>query len=762
MLRIYHLIATLLASCFLFYVHGAIIKGNVSSSDNNAVEYASVRISNQSGYLKGVTCNNDGAFTFPDMMQGEYELTVSCLGYTTESRVIKISSPDETLTLSFTLTQNDKMLDEVIIKADNVTLTKDGITIIPTKEQTTHAGNGYDLIRNLMIPGVNLDAMKGSVKAFGGDVALYIDGNKADSREIRQLKPSDVKRVEYIEAPTGKYAGENAVINFILKKQDSGGYIAIDALQRIGYNNSDYNLSMKYYDRNTQYTVFAGTDYTSIKGGEQTKNENIFFPDETVSRDYRLLESEKSTNSQYAQFRVRNKNDRRTLRATLNYVREGNPKENSLFSMTYKKRSQGQEVFQHTDSKGQKYTLGLSGSFNLTPKHYLEASASASLSRNDYNYLYNYTDNSVISNTTENLYNFHLNLTYRIGFHRGNAITFKLSDFYNVSSSDYIGNNTSWQHLWTSETILFGEYSHPLGNIGLLSISPGVSSQIYRLHGHDKVTNFAPRAQVMLSARPRQNQYTQLQAFFGNSFPELSMLTTARQQMDEFEVRTGNPELKQTRMCRAIAVYGIGTRFLNLQVAAIYNGATRMPMADFLFDNGVLVHTFSSDGKWNQVTATISATWTPSKKFNLQLTGGFMHNGYSGPYSLSTDCFYSSGQAAWYGGDFAINAFFESPQKLAGYDAVTTRTIWQYGLSCSWTKNNFRIEAGTKNPFSQKQFYRFTTVTPDYVCHEKQYLPENKQSLYLKLSYSLDFGKKTKHDKVNVDKHIDSGIIRTK
>ena len=40
-----------------------------------------------------------------------------------------------------------------------------------------------------MIPGVTVDAFKGSVSALGGKVSLYIDGMEADEREVRQLRP---------------------------------------------------------------------------------------------------------------------------------------------------------------------------------------------------------------------------------------------------------------------------------------------------------------------------------------------------------------------------------------------------------------------------------------------------------------------------------------------------------------------------------------------------------------------------------------------
>ena len=66
-----------------------------------------------------------------------------------------------------------------------------------------------------------------------------------------------------MDAPSGRYAGDNVALNFIMKKRTSGGYVALDAMQCIGYTNGDYNLAAKYFAGNTQYTLFTGTDYKS-------------------------------------------------------------------------------------------------------------------------------------------------------------------------------------------------------------------------------------------------------------------------------------------------------------------------------------------------------------------------------------------------------------------------------------------------------------------------------------------------------------------
>ena len=653
-------------------------------------------------------------------------------------------------------------LKEVTVKAKSVIRTPDGMILIPDREQTRHSASGYDLVRNLMIPGVSVNVAEGKVDALGGAVSLYIDGQPAEAREVRQLRPADVARIQYMETPTGRYAGDRTAINFILKKRDSGGYVGIDALQRIGYMGGDYNLSAKLYSGKTQYTLFSGTDYKSIHGAALTGDEIIMFPQSIIGREFATSDSKTVSNSQYAWFRVRNKNERRTLRATFNFVRSASPEDYSSSSLSYTGLETPLTVNADKCSKSRnfKYSLGLSGTFEFAKGHFMDVSASATASRNHYSYDYVENDSPVNSDTGEDYYNFSANVLYGMKFERGNSLVFKVSEFHNVSSANYSGANNSWQHLWSSETICFGQYSHPLWGKASVQVAPGFSAQLYRLHG-EKLTSFiGPRLQTVFAMQPARNQALQLQLVYGNSYPQLSMMTGAVQQVDLIQQRRGNPDLKHTRIAQATAVYGLGIGKVNLQAGGIFNGAWRLPVACYSIEGNMLVQSYRPNADWRQIDAYVSATWAPTSKFNIQLTGGYYYNGYFKDARLSAACWKASGQVAYYFGDFACNVRFETPRKFASYDLTVTRTPWLYGISLSWSHKALQIEAGADNPFLRRPLYRTALNTDIYRFDKTSYSPLNRSSAYVKVVWSVDFGKKTKHDPRNVDRNIDSGILK--
>lgn len=224
--------------------------------------------------------------------------------------------------------------------------------------------------------------------------------------------------------------------------------------------------------------------------------------------------------------------------------------------------------------------------------------------------------------------------------------------------------------------------------------------------------------------------------------------------------KKGNPNLKQTKLTTAMGVYGIGFKRLNLQAMLLYNGADDLPLPSYFIEKDMLVQTFDGNGIWRQLNGSLSATWTPSNIFNMQAGGGYMYNRYSRVADLSAACWYATLSANIYLKDFAIFLRGSTPQKALSLELETVKTIWQYSISATWSKGPFRAEVGFNNPFLKHPYYDMNILLPVYNSSSRRYSKTDSQSAYLKLSYYFDFGKKTKHDKVNIDKTINSGILK--
>ncbi len=270
------------------------VKGMVTDEHKEALAYTTVRLlRSDSTFVQGTVTDSIGCYRLENVQKGSYLLSFSSIGYEAKIYPFAVGGEDTEKVLPVVyLKENSVLLGEVEVKASSFIRQKDRVLIIPTEHQIKHASTGYDLLYNLMIPGMHVDTQKGSVNTLFGETTLYIDGQKADYKEVRALRPKDIEKIEYFEMPTGKYAGDKTSVNYILKKKNTGGYVALDGMQTIGYLGGDYNANLKVTHKNTNYTLFAGHSMEHNGGVRTDKKEIFYFPKQEISRTTHIDDAE--------------------------------------------------------------------------------------------------------------------------------------------------------------------------------------------------------------------------------------------------------------------------------------------------------------------------------------------------------------------------------------------------------------------------------------------------------------------------------------
>ena len=120
-----------------------------------------------------------------------------------------------------TLIAKADTLNGVVVTAKEIIRYDDHLLLYPNKKQRKHAANGFDVMKDMMLPGVTVDRNSGSISAMGAQAVLYMNGLPADVNDIKMLRPKDIERIEYYDAPRGKYTGHQLVVNFIAKNTDT-------------------------------------------------------------------------------------------------------------------------------------------------------------------------------------------------------------------------------------------------------------------------------------------------------------------------------------------------------------------------------------------------------------------------------------------------------------------------------------------------------------------------------------------------------------
>lgn len=114
-----------------------------------------------------------------------------------------------------------------------------------------------------------------------------------------------------------------------------------------------------------------------------------------------------------------------------------------------------------------------------------------------------------------------------------------------------------------------------------------------------------------------------------------------------------------------------------------------------------------------------------------------------------------------YLGDFSISPFVNFRNKVVNTISLDImETPINYGLECTFSKGNFFAELNVLSPFTNRIF-RKTYLNELYRYYSEEDLRTSSQFCNIKLSYTFDFGYNTKKVKQEVDKTINSSLLRS-
>lgn len=463
------------------------LSGRIIDKQNQAISAVTIRILDvDSIFIVGGVTDDNGVFQLNGVKEGNYILAVSCIGYINLFLNIEIPQTDYELP-AIVLEEDNVMLEGVTVTGSSFIQKKDHLLVIPDKQTIKHAFGGYDLLYNLMIPGLTVDRKKKTVTSIAGGATLYINGVEADMREIQALQPKDIERIEYYTLPTsGIFAGDAASVNYITKTYKTGGYITLDGEQTVGYTKGDYNVASKIAHENTSYTFFGGYNMKAYDGVEIEKNEELFLQDYTINRNTANEGAKYRGNQQYAQFKVNNDAKKHNLSALASFVRDATPHDdrNELLSYTGNENLSTQSTDKNND-ESLKGSINLNGTFHVNEQQFWKVRLNGAYTKNKYNRSYTEGEQLSLSNADEDLYSFDAQVAYNYQPNKNNIFYGRITHFHNITSSHYSGDYTSWQHLWKGESMFQLDYTHLFSEKIITMVGPGVSWLNYKLHGQE-------------------------------------------------------------------------------------------------------------------------------------------------------------------------------------------------------------------------------------------------------------------------------------
>ena len=656
-----------------------------------------------------------------------------------------------------------KDLGEVVVKSSYLTREGDHILAIPTKEQRKHAVTGYDLLSNLMIPGVSVERSTGRVTTPNGAATLYIDGREVDFREVQSLRPKDVSRVEYFDVPTGKYAKDAYAINIIMKPLNNGGYTQLDASQNVGYLYGDYNLISKFVTGTKSLNLWAGYSLKNPKSS-MDENETFIFPDYQLNRLQHYNNADNRQTEEYVQASISNRGRKYIwmLRGGMAWNASKNGVNNGMteYWKTAAAIKNGSILDINTRNKSYRPSVYFYGLHTFSNTKSLDYVFDGYYSRNDYDRLYNDDNVSFRSLVKEDYYYIKANANYSMAFSHRNRLAFSLYEFMRISDSEYIGTSAYNQNLHSSETILFADYSQRLGRF-FFDINPGLSFLTYRLKGMRSINHLTPRLQARATYRIDKVQQLQFMFALGNTYPRINTINNVEQQIDPIIILKGNSNMDNSILLNPRLSHTLNLNKFALQTGVSYFYQNHSIISDYYIRDGHLISTFRDDCIYHRPSVDISMTYKPSGSLNMKVSGQWIeHLVRGGAEHRNLSAFSGTAMINYYVRDFSFGASIASPARDLIDSQISRKTFWRYQLSGMWNHGNWAIEANANNLFMMKNNIVDELSASYYSFKQIDQSSSYNQYANLKIVYSFDYGKKTSKSPDYKHQNSESAILK--
>lgn len=173
-------------------------------------------------------------------------------------------------------------LQEIVVEAPRVIHKADMDVYHPSQSAVDASANGMQLLGHLMIPALSVSDALGTIKSAGESVQVRINGRESTVEQVRALRPESIKRVEWIDNPGLRYGGAAYVLNFIISNPDAGGSLMTEARPGLNQAFGFYMADAKFNSGHSQWGVgglFKLTDGIKV---HRDYRETFLLPDGTL------------------------------------------------------------------------------------------------------------------------------------------------------------------------------------------------------------------------------------------------------------------------------------------------------------------------------------------------------------------------------------------------------------------------------------------------------------------------------------------------
>lgn len=737
----------------------------IDESDNRSIEYANISLMTpDSTFLTGVATDGNGNFVLKEVKDGDYLLRISCMGY--DHSYLTVRNLKKNLELGeVPLSTTGVVLEGVTVTASPVIKKTDRQIILPTEMQTKASSNGLTLLRNLQLSRILVNPIDNSINAPGGEsVQLRINGREVTQAEIIAIRPADVIRIEYIDNPGTRYGNAVAVLNYIVKRRESGGSIAADlsnGVSNTGYG--EHNLSAKY---NFNRSEISTTVYWGQRDLKWTR-ENY--------ESFRFPQAYQENKEIGEPTRIKYDN----LNFSLNYSFQENDKQ--LFNVAFRNQYsdtphsmsdristlyQGETKYTITDLTSSKVvipSLDMYYQRNLKNKQTIYADVVVSYldSKNERKFLQEASDGAdtdVYSHTQGEKYSLIGEGIYEKQFDQG-KFTGGIKHTQAYLQNRYSGNITDKVSMNTAETYLFAEYQ---SKIKALDYTVGVGAmRTYNSQGNYSSQKYIIKPSLSLSYSLNGRWFFRYNGYVSGYAPSLSDLNDISQTMDRYQIRRGNPALKSVTFYANTLTASWQSKYVSVELFGRYSYDHKPIMESTYYEDNHFIRTTENHQGFHRINLETTIQVRPYKEYiSLRITP-FLNRyiSYGNTYTHTHTNIGLRGNLMAMYKNWVLMAEMNTSNHIL-WGETLTKEEKLHTLMAGYNTERWSIAAGVLNPFTKKYEQEKENLSEAAPYRQLAYSRNLSPLFMVNVSFNLDFGKRhdSRHRRIN-NRDTDTGIL---
>ncbi len=745
--------------------------GRAVGTDNEPVVAATVMLlapKDSTVVTYGIT-DESGRFSIPCDRPGVIA-KLTCLGY-----VPAYKDCESFVVGTIRMNELPVRLKAVNVEADNASLLSDKSIYRPTPRQKNASQTATDLLARMAIPQLNARLGASDVTTSSGQpVAFYIDFVPASENDLKMMRMSDVKSVEYLECPSDpRFLGNRNVINFRMIKYEYGGYVKALATENFIANSGFVQGNARFMKDKMTYDIMGYGYYMSNNhfGADQT--ETFRLPDdaggfECFQRESLTKTSKYRRHNYETSLRVLYSGDKITANSQISVGLDDTPHHDNAGVVKYTDNHSVQSDYNTASDSKAKY-LGYNGYyyFSLPADNSLAASISYSYSNTNQSSQHIESEIAPIYNSArDNTHKGNVGLNYNQSLSEKHSFMAHVRGLYEHNRTHYSGSVDALDNSTTKFGQIGATYNFTDTKLSA-SLGFGWNWLSTELNDNKTVSDY-PYADASLRFVPnRRNSFGAV--FHYSVWPPSSNYKSENIiQVSPFLWHTGNPKLKSHRS------YDIGINYtfipsnkFNMTVFA--NTWLVGHRAAFVYEatsQGIIRTIRQPIGRFGHYNYGINATancMDGKLYFSGQLAQLFVHNGL--PYNVDRSYIIFYLQALYYLGAFNFAISYNSENATDNYNS----------MSGIWTKNKdiFVVQAGWSNAswnvrLTAQNLQRWNWKSSHDTMHSDHYSVNKWISnasghafVQISVTYTLGFGKQIKQgNDISKQSGASSGILK--